>query len=155
MNPLISVIIPSYMEEMHIKACLDSVCQQTYQNIEILCIDDNSVDKTFEIITEYQKKDPRIYAFKNPGKGVACARNYGIEKAAGEWIVFLDSDDLLQPQLIEILLEAAQKSSSEIALCSYERNDMFQTETFQFNYSLCSADEIFFNMEMKFSPNKS
>lgn len=151
MKPLVSVIVPSYMEENNIEACLNSICSQTYQNIEIICVDDNSTDRTFEIITDCQKSDPRIQAFKNPGKGVSCARNLGIKMASGEWIVFADSDDYLQPQMIEFLLDATQAFSSEIAVCSYERKEKFEVEFFEKNCNLCSPEQIFLKNEMDFA----
>lgn len=151
MNPLVSVIVPSYMEEKNIEDCLNAICSQTYQNIEILCIDDNSFDRTFEIIISCQKKDSRIQAFKNPGNGVACARNYGIEKSSGEWIVFVDSDDCLQPQMIEFLLDAAQAESSQIAICAYERNEDFKPILEKNSYSTYSPEQIFISNEMNFA----
>ena len=101
MSPKISIIIPSYNEEKNIFRCLDSVMNQTFSDFEVLCVDDGSNDKTFDIIKKYSEKDSRIIPMKNPNKGVSSARNFGIENAKGDYIGFVDSDDFIQPQMYE------------------------------------------------------
>lgn len=91
--PKISVIIPVYNSEKYIRECLDSVLSQTYSDFEVLIINDGSTDISGEICEEYAKKDLRISVFHKENGGVSSARNLGLEKAQGEWISFLDSDD--------------------------------------------------------------
>ena len=93
---MVSVIIPSYNSEKYIGETLESVCAQTYSDFEVLVMNDCSKDRTAEIVDMYARKDPRIQLINLPGnKGVSHARNQGVEKASGEWIAFLDSDDSL------------------------------------------------------------
>jgi len=97
--PLVSVIIPAYNAELHIKRAIESVIKQTYKNIEIIIIDDGSTDRTADIIKSL--KDPRIIYFYQKSKGQGAARNYGIVKSKGEYITFLDADDFYLPEKVE------------------------------------------------------
>lgn len=93
-SPKISVIIPVYNVEKYLEQCLDSICNQTYKNLEIICIDDCSTDSSPEILKQYSQKDDRILVIKQPqNKGQSAARNLGIDRASGEWLTFVDSDD--------------------------------------------------------------
>lgn len=91
--PCVSVIIPCYNMELYVEECLDSLCNQSLREIEAICIDDGSTDKTGEILDRYQKQDPRIKVVHQSNRGVAAARNRGLEIATGEFIAFLDPDD--------------------------------------------------------------
>lgn len=101
MRPLVSIIIPVYNVERYIKACLESLCEQTYQEIEIIAIDDGSTDLSGDICDKIAKKDSRVSVFHLPNRGVAKARNYGIEIAKGEYFAFADSDDVVAYNFIE------------------------------------------------------
>ena len=101
MRPLVSIIIPVYNVERYIKACLESLCEQTYQEIEIIAIDDGSTDLSGDICDKIAKKDSRVSVFHLPNGGVAKARNYGIETAKGEYLAFADSDDVVGDKFIE------------------------------------------------------
>lgn len=94
-EPLISVIIPVYNTEQFISRCLDSVIRQTYKNLEIIVINDGSTDCSSQICYEYSVRDSRIKIIDQPNKGVASARNTGIENAYGDWLFFVDSDDYI------------------------------------------------------------
>lgn len=110
---MVSVIIPSYNSEKYIGETLASVCAQTYPDFEVLVMNDCSQDRTPEIVEKYAQKDPRIHLINLPGnKGVSHARNQGVEKASGEWIAFLDSDDMWTKDKLEKQLEL-QKSLRE------------------------------------------
>lgn len=99
---MVSVIIPSYNSEKYIGETLESVCAQTYPDFEVLVMNDCSQDRTAEIVDMYAEKDPRIHLINLPGnKGVSHARNQGVEKASGEWIAFLDSDDMWTKDKLE------------------------------------------------------
>lgn len=91
--PKISVIIPIYNAEEYLKECLDSVINQTLKDIEIICIDDGSTDNSLQILNEYAKNDTRIKVFKQKNKGAGFERNFALNKANGDFIAFMDSDD--------------------------------------------------------------
>lgn len=116
-QPLISVIIPVYGVEKYISQCLESVINQTYNNLEIIVINDGTKDRSAEIAKEYAAKDSRIkvYDFKNGGLSVA--RNRGLEIATGEYISYLDSDDWLDTKMYETLLETAMKNEADMVKC--------------------------------------
>lgn len=102
-QPLVSVIIPLYNRKHLISRCLKSACEQSYQNLEIIVVDDGSTDHPEDVLKEWEK-DTRIKVFRKPNGGVSSARNMGIESATGEFVQFLDSDDELLPQAIETLV---------------------------------------------------
>ncbi len=141
-SPIISIIVPSFNEEKNISRCLDSILDQTYKNFEVICVDDNSTDSTFDIIKEYSLKDNRIKPFKNPGKGVSSARNFGIENSSGEYLGFVDSDDFIQPQMYEFLLRAIDENRCEIAVCRYEKTSELNKKFFEYNCRECFAEEF-------------
>lgn len=109
---LVSIVMPAYNCEKYIDEAINSVLAQTYKNWELLVIDDGSKDATFQILSEFSKNDYRIKPLKNEKNlGVSATRNRGIELASGEWIAFLDSDDIWNPSKLEKQLEAADKTS--------------------------------------------
>jgi glycosyltransferase involved in cell wall biosynthesis len=110
---LVSVIIPCFNVSEYIEECIDSVVSQTYQCIEIICVDNNSSDSTEEKLIELQKKHPRIIIVSELKAGANSARNKGIELAKGEWIQFLDADDLLDKFKIEHQINLLTKNSHE------------------------------------------
>ena len=101
MNPLISVIIPVYNVEKYLRKCLDSICGQTYRNLEILCVNDGSTDGSAAILEEYAAKDARIKVFTQANAGQGAARNVALKHASGEWITGVDADDYLESDAIE------------------------------------------------------
>ena len=117
MAPLISVIIPVYNAEKYLRECLDSVCGQTLQDIEIICVNDGSVDKSGEILAEYAAKDDRVRIISQPNNGPAAARSTGIGNASGQWLGFVDSDDLIVPDFYEHLLRNAVTYQADISHC--------------------------------------
>ena len=102
----LSVVIPVYNCEKYLEKCLNSVINQTYQDIEIICINDGSTDNSLNILKEYALKDPRIKIISTANMGLSNARNVGIKKASGEYISFVDSDDWLEPQAYQLAIEA-------------------------------------------------
>lgn len=117
MNDLISVIIPAYNVAPYIKRSLDSVINQTYKNLEIIIIDDGSNDETPVICDEYAKLDSRVSVIHKKNEGQAIARNVGLDKAKGEWIAFLDSDDWIAHEMYEVLLKSALCNNADISTC--------------------------------------
>lgn len=108
MNPLISVVIPVFNAEKYLKQCIDCVVAQTYDNYEIIIINDGSTDKSGEIIDFYTKKCDKIHSFLKQNGGVSSARNYGIDKASGDYICFVDADDIIENSYLDILYNALQ-----------------------------------------------
>lgn len=100
----ISIIIPVFNGELYIKKCIESTLNQSYRNIEIIIINDGSYDKTLDIINYYAKKNKNIYVINKKNEGVSIARNEGIKKSKGDYILFLDSDDTLESNALELLL---------------------------------------------------
>ena len=113
---LISVIIPIYNVENYISRCLDSVINQTYKKIEIICVDDGSPDNSIKILKEYEEKDNRIRIIRQENKGLSGARNTGIKNSKGEYIFFLDSDDWLPLNSLELLYEDILLNKSDISV---------------------------------------
>ncbi len=104
-NPLISIIVPVYNSEKHLNKCIDSILAQTYNNLEVVFVDDGSQDNSYDILLEYQKSDKRVRVIKQNNAGAAAARNKGIDCAKGDFIGFVDSDDWIEPDMYEILLK--------------------------------------------------
>lgn len=121
----ISIIIPVYNAELYLKKCIDSVINQTYQNLEIILINDGSVDQSREICLEYAQKDKRIIVIdleKNSGQ--SNARNLGLEKSSGEYLGFVDSDDWIELDTYSYLVDLIKKTNSDIA--KIENSKVFQ-----------------------------
>lgn len=121
-NPLISVIVPIYNVEKYLDKCVQSILAQTYTNLEIFLVDDGSPDRCAEMCDEYARQDSRIKVIHKPNGGLSDARNVAIDVAAGEWITFVDSDDYISDDYIEVLYDLAVGNG---ALCSVVQPSMF------------------------------
>lgn len=104
MTPTVSVIVPVYNAEKYLQQCVDSILAQTFDNFELLLIDDGSKDRSGTLCDEYAKKDGRVRVFHKDNGGVSSARNIGLEYAVGTWVTFVDSDDCVSPSFMEVLL---------------------------------------------------
>ena len=113
----ISIIVPIYNEEENLRKCIESLINQTYKELEIILINDGSTDKSKEIIESF--KDKRIIAIDKKNTGISDTRNIGIGKSTGDYIMFVDSDDYLELNCIERLIETAEKENSEIVMFNY------------------------------------
>ncbi len=111
-SPIITVIIPVYNVEKYLRKCLDSVINQTYTNLEIICVDDGSSDNSGAILDEYAQKDSRIIVIHQGNAGVSAARNKGLDMATGEYIAFVDSDDWLESECYEAAINAFQNDTT-------------------------------------------
>lgn len=134
-NILISVIIPVYNVEEYIIRCLDSVVSQTYKNIEVLLVDDGSTDRSGEICDKYAKEYNFINVYHQKNGGQSVARNYAIDRAKGEYYIFVDSDDYIESDMIESLINAIIKYKTKIACCGryiLSEYDNIQKEEFVF-----------------------
>lgn len=118
---LISVVVPVYNVEHYLKKCVDSICHQTYRNLEIILVDDGSTDCSGSLCDEFATSDSRIRVIHKSNGGLSDARNAGMELASGEWWMFVDSDDYIAPDTAETLLLAAVENHCEIAVCNMMR----------------------------------
>lgn len=141
----VSIIIPVYDAGMYIEECLDSVIDQTYKNLEIICVDDCGTDNSMKIVEEYAKKDKRIKVIHHEkNKGLAVTRNTGIRHAKGEYIFFLDSDDYLSLNLIEESMNKQKETNSDIVISQIEifASDASQQERCDKFKDLVKTDKI-------------
>ena len=122
MNILLSVIIPVYNLEKYIDKCLDSLLAQTYSNLEIIVVNDGSTDKSLTILNEYKKKDSRIQIIDKQNEGVSKARLDGMKRATGQYIGFVDGDDIVEKDMFELLMNNAIKYNADISHCGYSMN---------------------------------
>lgn len=123
MDNLISVIIPVYNVEKYLKKCIESVLTQTYQNLQIILVDDGSTDSSKEICDNYKRKDKRVLVIHKTNGGLSSARNAGLKIATGDYITFLDSDDYILPTIYEELLSSIVGKDRAIACMNYKRVD--------------------------------
>ena len=120
MEPLISAIVPVYKVEKYLGRCVESLLAQTYENIEIILVDDGSPDTCPVMCDEYAKKHEKIRVIHQENKGLSGARNTGIDNAKGEYLAFVDSDDLWSPHFLESLYKALKENDADIAQCRWE-----------------------------------
>ncbi len=118
-KPLVSVIIPVYNVEPFLAQCLDSVCHQTYKNLEIICINDGSTDRSLDILNEFSQHDSQLIVINNENHGVSFSRNQGLSMAHGEWIMFVDADDWLDLDCVEKCLSIALDTQPDIVMFPY------------------------------------
>lgn len=119
MTETISIVIPVYHVEEYLKQCLDSVLAQTYQNLQIIIVNDGSDDNSYQIIEQFQRKDSRVEVICQDNQGLSAARNAGIYAANGEYIIFIDSDDFVAPNFVEILYREIRDNVVDISVCGY------------------------------------
>ncbi len=126
---MISVIIPVYMAEEHLAACLDSLLAQSYTDFEIIAVNDGSPDASGEILASYAQKDARIRSITKENGGVSSARNSGLSHAKGDYCIFVDSDDFVEPDYLFHLQRCAQKTKADMVICNidsyYESFDVY------------------------------
>lgn len=118
-QPLISVIVPVYNVETYLPACLDSLLAQTWQNLEIVAVNGSTSDACEKILEEYARRDGRLRVFSEKTNGVSLARNIGLNHAAGEYIAFVDADDLVHPCYLEWMYEAAVEKRVKLVQCNF------------------------------------
>ncbi len=115
-NIALTVIIPVYNAASDLPRCLDSVCHQSLQNMEIICVNDGSTDDSAQILNRYAKDDSRFKIITQKNQGLSAARNAGLEAVQGEYVFFLDADDWLHPQTLEIFYQTAQKNAAPVVV---------------------------------------
>lgn len=116
--PIVSIIIPVYNLSDFLPYCLDSLLAQTFQEFEVLCIDDSSEDESIKIIEQYVLKDSRIHLLHQPHSGVSAARNIGIHHASGKYIIFIDGDDWVDPNMLKNMITNAIQYDCDMVICS-------------------------------------
>ena len=142
----ISVISAVYNLEKYLPRCLDSLVNQTLQDIEIICVDDGSTDSAPKIIDEYAQKYPqKVKSFHKQNGGEFTTRNYGLERATGEYVTFIDTDDYVEPNWAEKLYNAAKENDADLAVCAFERinletDKVVCTDMTKFGYSCKKID---------------
>ncbi len=129
---MISVIVPVYNVEPYLVKCLDSIINQTFKDLEIIIIDDGSTDQCGSICDSYACSDSRIKVFHTENRGISSVRNLGIENARGEYVGFVDSDDWIEPDMYEILLNKAIETGADIVECGFIRE--FSEESREIKY---------------------
>lgn len=150
-KPLISIVMPVYNCEKYLKESLDSILNQTYKNIELICVDDGSTDHSLDILNFYSKKDSRLKVYTQTNQGPSAARNKALDKAQGEYVSFVDSDDFLELNAYEILVECAlQEQSWDLIIFGGNivgvKNEYFEdklTTVFK-QYMYCAQGEVVF-----------
>lgn len=149
-NPKVSIIVPAYNVEKYIYDCLLSLVKQTFKEIEIIVINDGSIDNTFEIIEEFSKRDDRIRVINQKNRGNSCARNSGLEIAKGKYISFIDSDDWVDENYIEQLYNTIERSNSDIAAATIIRKRKY-TQKYRVHYA---EEKIFTLLEDKIKASR-
>ena len=141
---LVSVIIPVYNVEKYLARCIQSVCGQSYQGLEIILVDDGSKDKSGVICDEYAERDGRIKVIHKENGGLGDARNAGVEKAEGKYLLFVDSDDRIHENLVRDTVETAEKNQADMVIFDYigEEENGNLTDRFTFPFSANRVIEV-------------
>ena len=145
---LISIIVPIYNVENYLRQCLDSIMSQTYQNFECLLINDGSPDNSADICREYVEKDSRFRYFEKENGGVSSARNLGIERSKGQYITFIDSDDWVDSDYLEVLYRALIDEKADIAVSTYKQFNMDDNCYYVHCYQRGYERKVFTNKEL-------
>lgn len=128
-NILVSIIVPMYNSEKYIERCVKSLISQSYKNIEIVLVDDGSKDKTIEILKIYKDKDSRIKLYKKKNRGASSARNYGLEKCTGDYILFVDADDYIDSNMIRDMVSMINITTNTMV---FSGNDEIYTDKIEY-----------------------
>lgn len=139
---LISVIVPIYNVEKYLEKCILSIINQTYENIEILLVNDGSPDNSLMICEKYSKLDSRINVINKKNGGLSDARNAGMRQAKGQYFLLVDSDDFIHPQMVELLYKSIQESNADIAVCNYS----IVQEGTEVSYTSYNADKLTYEL---------
>lgn len=143
MNELISVIVPVYNVEQYLEECIESILNQTYQNLEIILVNDGSTDHSFDICRNYEARDSRIIVQNKENGGLASARNAGLDIATGEYISFVDSDDTIEETMYEDMMEKFNADKTvDIVVCGFKRYDDITGDVYSIEMTDNSWQEI-------------
>ncbi len=151
MKKKVSVIVPIYNVEKYLEGAIESIVNQTFKDIEIILVNDGSTDNSQEIIKKYAKKDKRIIVINKDNGGLGSARNKGLEKASGDFIAFIDSDDWIQTDMIEKMYNKAMEEQLDVVICSYKSiytnsNEIFEIPSNIINDTIEGKNSRIFNI---------
>lgn len=147
MENLISVIVPVYNTALYLGRCIDSILAGTYEDLEIILVDDGSTDSSGEICDTYADRDPRVRVLHTENAGLSAARNRGLDTASGEFISFVDSDDYIHPEMLQKLHEAIRETGAPMSICSYIYVDEGAGKKFE-NKGVPKNDRVFRTREI-------
>lgn len=144
MNPIVSIIIPVYNVENYLQDCLNSVLHQTLKELEVILVDDGSTDSSGDICDRYQSIDSRVRVYHLENGGVSNARNYGLNRAAGQFVIFVDSDDWIESDMCDSMLSAIKQYNSDMCICdNYNESSSGSKCRFLFDNDRCFVNEDF------------
>ena len=141
----VSVIVPIYNVRKYIEKCLDSLVNQTLDDVEIILVNDGSLENEEELIKPYLEKYKNIKYFKKENGGQASARNFGLKRASGEYILFVDSDDYIETTMASKLYKVATEKDLDILICNY----YMETSTYQNFYFITCAFELYLSHSVR------
>lgn len=141
-NPSISIIIPAYNVEQYIKKCLDSLLKQTFQNFEVIIVNDGSTDKTAVICNEYAAIHKNISVIHQQNAGVSAARKIGMQAMKGQYFISIDADDWMEPNMLEELFNTATSNDADLTFSDYDR--IYNDHTEIINHQLSQVDPIYY-----------
>lgn len=150
-NPLVSILIPCYNVEQYLSQCLDSVVNQTYKELQIVLVDDGSMDNTLRVAQMFADVDSRIEIYHQENQGVSPTRNYLLEKIKGDYLLFVDSDDWMEPDMVEFLLVESESSDADISTCGMVINDTAVSSDFKKveHTSLSAVERFLYHTEFR------
>ena len=149
-NPKVSVIMPVYNAMPYLTDCLDSVLAQTMRNFELICVDDGSTDESLNVLKSYAQKDDRVHILTQKNQYAGVARNNGMDAARGEYLLFLDADDLFEPEMLEKMLDRSEEDQTDICICRTDIYDMTSDSFRRYN----PLDRSYYPSVLPFSPQE-
>lgn len=150
----ISVIVPVYNVESYLRRCVDSILSQTFSDFELILVDDGSPDRCADICDAYAAMDPRVSVIHQQNCGLAGARNAGIEKAVGEWVCFIDSDDCVHPEMLQMMFQAAKEPNVNMVVCDCVQSaalpeNFYQSQPLHFEIKEINQEYLLSMFQMK------
>jgi glycosyltransferase involved in cell wall biosynthesis len=155
MSTLVSIVVPVYNVELLVGRCISSLCRQSYNNLDIIIVNDGSLDNSLAVVNKYKKDDVRIQIIDQLNQGLSGARNTGIDAAKGEYILFVDSDDIIEETLVGDCIDLIERDKSDIIVYGYKKvnEDMSIIAEPNFGNHILSKDEALQNLlSLKISP---
>ena len=136
-KPLVSIILPVYNAQNHIARCLESICAQSWQNIEVIVLNDGSKDQSLPVCEAFRAKDERIVLVDKANSGVSDTRNLGLKLASGKYVQFVDSDDYIDPDFTEHLVTAAEQNNAGCSVRADILDHAFDSAIKKHDFALC------------------
>lgn len=142
MEELISIIVPVYNAQSTLERCINSILQQTYKKVEVICIDDGSKDNSLDVLRKFEESEERVKVIPKTNEGVSAARNEGIKASTGQYILFVDSDDYIEKSMILDLYQAIRKADADVAIEGYQEVNI-ERKFEVYDYKNCLKKEEF------------